>query len=68
MKYILLGKCIINIEQIAYIKFEEYDDTATVVMTNGVSYHTRNDIKYVLNLIKNAKPIEEIIKEIDIEI
>ena len=68
MKYILLGKWIINIEQIAYIKFEEYNDTATVVMTNGDSYHTRNDIKYILNLIKNAKPIEEIIKEMDIEI
>lgn len=66
MKFISLGKWIINIEQIAYLKIEEYYDTVTVVMTNDASYQTRLNIKEILNLIKNAKPIEEIIKESEV--
>lgn len=64
MKYILLGNWIINIEQIAYIKIEEYDDTATIVMSNNASYKTGTHIKDILDFIKNAKPLEEIIEEI----
>lgn len=58
MKFIKLGKWIINIEQIAYIK--AYDNEATVVMSNGGYYETRFDIKEILDLIKNAKSIEEL--------
>ena len=65
MKYILLDNWIINIEQIAYIKIEGYDDTATIVMSNNASYKTRTHIKDILDFIKNAKPVEEIIEEME---
>lgn len=60
MKFIKIGKWIINTEQIAYIKIAVYDNTATVIMSNGNYYETGCDIKYILDLIKNAKSIEEL--------